>query len=127
MMIIITIVFVFLSAYIDYEHLRDNDYIESHVSRWILRALFVLAVAQGDFIVMAGMTLLFTALFDAVLNKLTKMPLLYLGSTARWDRFFTSPISFKLFKKKFYYKNKMLLYIVVKIISLFLGVYLLLI
>ena len=111
MMIIITIVFVFISAYIDYEHLRDNDYIESHVSRWILRALFVLAVAQGDFIVMAGMTLLFTALFDAVLNKLTKMPLLYLGSTARWDRFF---------------KENMFLYVVVKVVSLFGGVYLLL-
>ena len=109
-MIIITLLFIFVSAYIDYEHLRDNDYIESHLSRFALRTLFVLAVAQGDYIVMAGMSLLFLALFDAVLNKLTKMDIFYLGSVSVWDRFF---------------KNKMFLYIAVKIVSLFLGVYLL--
>ena len=29
--------FVVISAYIDYEHLRDKDYIESHVS-WVTQA-----------------------------------------------------------------------------------------
>jgi hypothetical protein len=110
-MIIIILLFIFASAYIDYEHLRDNDYIESHVSRFALRALFILAVSAGDFIVMAGMSLLFMALFDGVLNYLTKMPLLYLGCTARWDRFF---------------REHKFLYILVKIVSLFGGVYLLL-
>jgi hypothetical protein len=110
-MIIITILFIAASAYIDYEHLRDNDYIESHVSRVVLRALFILAVAQGDFYIMGGMTLLFMALFDGVLNYLTKMNILYLGSTARWDRFF---------------REQKFLYIIVKVVSLFGGVYLLL-
>ena len=39
-------------------------------------------IRQGDFYIMTGMSLLFIALFDAVLNKLTKMDLLYLGSVA---------------------------------------------
>jgi len=111
MILIITLLFIYASAYIDYEHLRDNDYIESHRSRLALRTLFILSVAQGDFFIMGGMALLFMALFDAVLNKLTKMDLLYLGSTALWDIFF---------------KKHKLLYIVVKVVSLFGGVYLLL-
>jgi hypothetical protein len=102
--------FVFLSAYIDYEHLKDNDYIESHISRWCLRALFVIAVSTRIEDVI-GMTLFFAATFDHVLNYLRGKELFYLGTVAIWDQFW-SKIPF--------------LFIAFKITSLFVGIFLLL-
>ena len=95
-MVLISItLFIALSAVIDSEHLKDNDYIESHTSRWLLRALFVLA-----------------AIFDSLLNKLRGLDLFYLGTVALWDRFWS---------------KIMPLFIVFKIVCLFVGTYLLLI
>ena len=104
------LLFTFLSAWIDAEHLEDNDYIESHVSRWLLRALFVIAVGNTyqEYI---GMTLVFTALFDVILNYLTGRKLLYLGKTAYWDIF---------------WRKIPFLYIIFKVVSLFVGIFLLL-
>ena len=112
-MVLISItLFIVLSAVIDYEHLKDNDYIESHTSRWLLRALFVLAVAKGNIAELLGMTFLFMAIFDSLLNKLRGLDLFYLGTVALWDRFWS---------------KIMPLFIVFKIVCLFVGTYLLLI
>lgn len=110
MIIIYTLAFIGLSVCIDYEHLRDNDYIESHVSRWLLRALFAIAIST-NVKELIGVTLLFTALFDSLLNYCFNKDLLYLGSTALWDRFW----------RKMPYT-----YFIFKVVSLFVGVYLLL-
>ena len=110
MILIYTLTFVALSVWIDWQHLRDNDYIESHVSRWLLRALFVVGISS-NYIEIIGATLLFTALFDTLLNKCFNKDLFYLGRVALWDIFW-SKIPF--------------LYICFKIVSLFVGVYLLL-
>jgi hypothetical protein len=97
--------FIILSARIDFEHLRDNDYIESHVSRWLLRALFIV-VASDSIVEVFGMSLVFAALFDQVLNLMMGKPLFYLGSTAVWDRF---------------WNDKKWLYITFKVVALIIG------
>ena len=107
----IIVIFILISAYIDWEHLKDNDYIESHFSRWILRALFV-CVASNSIAELIGMSLLFIALFDSILNAMRGKELFYLGTVALWDKFW-SRIPY--------------LFIVFKIVCLFVGVYLLLI
>jgi len=109
--IILIILFTFIEAWRDFEVL-NSTYIFSHVSRWIARAFFVLAVAQGDFSDIIGMTLIFSALFDSVLNRLRGKDIFYLGTVAYWDRFW-SKIPY--------------LYVIFKIVSLLVGVYLCLI
>tara|TARA_R100001244_G_C5063764_1_gene109546 strand:- start:1 stop:339 length:339 start_codon:yes stop_codon:yes gene_type:complete len=101
--------FTTFSALIDYEHLKDNDYIESHLSRSCLRAIFIIAVGYNNPIAIVGMTLMFMALFDGALNTLRGKELFYLGNTALWDRFW-SRIPY--------------LYMVMKVVSLFVGIYL---
>lgn len=101
--------FVVISAYIDYEHLRDKDYIESHVSRWLLRLLFITATSN-DLFDFVGMSLFFMATFDQVLNAMRGKDLFYLGNTAYWDRFWLD--------KKF-------AYICFKIVVLFMSVFIL--
>ena len=81
-----------MQAYIDAEHLNKNEYINNHNSRWILRALFVIA-ASNDILNVLGMTLIFIALFDGILNKFRGLDLMYLGQVAKWDLFFTNKLS----------------------------------
>ena len=104
--LLIILAFIFVSAFIDYEHLKDNDFIESHVSRAVLRALVFLLISIHDFKLGIASALLFAALFDQVLNFLMKVDFFYLGSTAKWDIFF---------------REKMLWYILLKSICLILG------
>jgi hypothetical protein len=61
------ILFVVVSAFIDWEHISSNQYIDSHISRGVLRFLFILAVSRDitDFL---GMSIFFMATFDGVLN-----------------------------------------------------------
>jgi len=109
-MIILTFIllFILVSAFIDYEHISSNQYIENHYSRWFLRCIFILAVSR-DLSDLIGMSLLFSALFDGVLNAMRGRELLYLGKVALWDRFW-GKIPF--------------LYIIFKVVSLFVGIYL---
>lgn len=86
--ILVTVGFTILSAYVDYEHLIDNDFIEDHKARWFLRFTFALAlgIVNPWFILAAGF--LFWSLFDQTLNALRKKPFWYLGTTAKMDKFF---------------------------------------
>jgi hypothetical protein len=109
MIIALTLLFTLTSAFIDYEHLKDNDYIESHASRWFLRLLFVLAVSRSIPDIL-GAGLLFTALFDSLLNVMRGKELFYLGKTAYYDRF---------------WRRIPFLFVIFKIVCLFVGIYLL--
>lgn len=109
-MIVYILTFTLLSVWIDWSHLSKNQYIDSHVSRWLLRALFVVAVAT-DLKEVIGMTLVFTALFDVLLNKTLGKPLFYLGKVAIWDNFWSRIPYF---------------YMCFKVVALFVGIYLLL-
>lgn len=79
--------FVLLSAWIDYEHLKDNDYIESHTSRSLIRILFIVCFSRLDVYPLIGMSLFFASTFDNTLNIMRKKELFTLGNTAYWDRF----------------------------------------
>jgi len=103
--------FLLISAWIDFEHLADNDFIESHVSRWLLRGVFMLAASTTIFDLFA-MILLWMGLFDSVLNVARGKGVNYLGNTAKWDIFFN---------------NRKYLYITIKLLSIFGGVTLILI
>lgn len=96
--------FIILSAKIDAEHLKDNDYIESHDSRWLLRSSYVLTIALYSPWGALASVLLFTALFDQVFNWMMGKSFWYLGTVAKWDIFFT--------------RNKWL-YIILKSVCLF--------
>jgi len=101
--LVITLMFIYYTAKIDYEHLAKNQYIYSHYSRWYQRFFFfvVCGIVNPIYGIAAG--LLFTALFDQILNKLRGKKLWHLGTTAKWGIFFN--------KRK-------TLYITIKIISL---------
>ena len=107
----ISIVFIIASAIIDKETL-EYSYIYDHKSRALQRAVFFLCLSLYSITGALGGVLLFMALFDGILNKIRDKNILYLGSTARWDIFF---------------KDKTLLYICVKVVTLFGGLYLCLI
>lgn len=109
--LLLTLAFIYYSAKIDYETLMYS-YIYNHKSRAFQRALFFISLALYSITGAAGGVLLFMALFDATLNKLRGLDFLYLGNTAKWDKFF---------------RERRLLYICVKVITLFSGIYLTLI
>lgn len=98
--------FLILSAWIDFEHLADNDFIESHLSRWLLRGVFILGVSNSV-LELVAMVLLWMGLFDGILNTFRCKKFNYLGSTAKWDIFFN---------------NRKNLYISIKILAIFAGI-----
>ena len=102
-------IIIYLFARIDDNTLDRGYYIFSHNNRWLLRSLTVVAISTTT-LELLGYALFFIATFDQVLNYLQEKDLMYLGETAEWDKFFNS---------------KPMLYITVKVIALFLGVYLL--
>ena len=125
--------FIFWSSIIDAEHLRDNEYIESHNSRWLLRITFFGTIAMFDWKYGIASALLFASSFDQVLNLLMDDSFWHLGTTANWDKFFnrkyftTPKIGFRgytLLKSKRINFNFKVLYISVKVICLILSLYL---
>ena len=100
--------FLLLSAWIDFEHLADNDFIESHVSRWLLRGVFMLGVSNS-LIELTAMVLLWMGCFDSILNTFRGKEINHLGNTAKWDIFFNKR------------KN---LYISIKVLAIVAGIYL---
>ena len=98
---------VYFFALIDAQHLLLNHYIFTHIPRWTLRAVVVVAIST-TVIELIGYTLFFMATFDQTLNKMRGIDLMYLGDTAEWDKFFN---------------KRPMLYITVKIISLMLGIF----
>ena len=97
--ICLSIAFVILSAIIDAEHIKKEQFFSDHKSRWILRFIFFLAIGIDHIEYIIGSALIFTALFDQVLNRLRGLGFWYLGTEAKWDLFFSSkPILYKFVK-----------------------------
>ena len=92
--ILVTVGFVLVSAVMDGEHLNKKQYIEDHTSRWLLRAMFCLALGFGNWIWIFAAALLFAAMFDQVLNKFRGKRFWYLGTVAKWDLFWKKHIWF---------------------------------
>lgn len=120
-------IFIYSCAYIDYEHLDDNDWIESHFSRSIQRASFIILLFLYNYKLSIGAALLFAASFDQVLNYLRGLPFWHLGNTANWDRFFnrkyilTPTFRFSgdtLLMSKYIEFDFKILYVIVKILCL---------
>ena len=105
--LLITCGFTYLSAFVDHEHLLDNDFIESHTSRWLLRASFISIIAVYDVFLACAAGLLFTSTFDQTLNLLRGESLFHLGSTSRWDLF---------------WKKRLPLYIGMKVLALAISI-----
>ena len=107
--LLLLFLFIIISAIIDAHHVKRQQYIESHLTRFLLRLVFVLALST-DFVNFAAYSLLFGATFHQAYNIARGNGLMYLGSVAKWDRFFN--------ERKY-------LYVVVKILMLTFGVILL--
>lgn len=86
MWVIYFLLFLLLSAKIDAEHIKDNDFIEDHTSRGLLRIL-VIIILWANFLNLAIMILLWIGLFSPTLNVMLNKDIYYLGTTAKWDKF----------------------------------------
>lgn len=95
--IIYWIVFIILWLWIDIDHYLDQDWIENHTSRWILRFLCWIVFSVDSFsLVVNG--LLWILLFSPGWGAVVHNDLFYLGTTARYDRVLGKyPILYKLF------------------------------
>jgi len=102
--ILLVLLFTLLSAIIDSEMILKKQYIDSHKSRWCQRVCFFLVFGLYNWLWIFAAALLFTSLFDQILNQLRSKPFWYLGTVAKWDIFFS--------KRKW-------LYIIVKSLSFF--------
>lgn len=107
--VLLLFLFIIISAIIDAHHVKRQQYIESHLTRFLLRLTFVLALST-NLINFAAHSLLFAATFDQAYNIARGNGLMYLGTAAKWDRFWS---------------GKPMLYFVVKIIMFSFGVILL--
>ena len=92
--IILYILFIILSAYIDAEHINDKDYIENHTSRFLLRGVVTLGFAYDpsyfyffDWRYLLVFLLSFIAIFDTTINLFRGLSVFYLGTVAKWDLF----------------------------------------
>lgn len=108
-MVILVINFTIFTALIDAEHINKDEYITNHFHRWLQRICFFLALSLIHITYFFAAALLFTALFDQILNLLRKKHWLYLGTVSAWDRFF---------------RDKTYLYITVKILALLTSIFL---
>ena len=92
--ITIVICFTALSAIIDVEHLKKRQYVLDHNSRWFQRLTFILIIAVFDWKLAIVAGLIFTVLFDHVLNIFWKKHLFYIGGTSKFDLFWRDNPSF---------------------------------
>lgn len=130
----------FIIAAVEYDALKLNkgDYLSHHKARALFRcAIFLLFWIHSIYWVVAA-GLLFTALFDQLLNfrRRPKRDFWYLGTEAKWDRFFsrkyfsiTYPLLERINKKRVWRMvlidfNFKILYIFVKVFSLLASLFL---
>lgn len=84
---ILYLIFILLSAFIDYEHISNKQYFKDHTSRFALR--FIVTIMASDTIIdFLIYGLLFWLLFDIILNLLMKRSIFYVGNTAWIDKKF---------------------------------------
>jgi len=115
-MIVFTTIVAYLFARYDADILNNGKFIDSHNSRFAIRGLTILTMAiilgliDGNTITLFfGGGLIFASLFDMFLNEMRCLPVFHLGNTAKWDKF---------------WRKRILLYILSKVIAFSLGVWL---
>ena len=86
-------------AWIDSEHLNKNEYILSHLSRSVLRALFCLTIGFYSINGAILFALTFWLLFDQVLNYFIGKSIFYLGTVSKLDIFFSKNIALYIILK----------------------------
>ncbi len=89
MSILFTIIIAVLFARIDADFLNTGYRFVSHNSRFILRAMVVLAISVYDWKLLLLNTVIFVFLFDYTLNLFRHLPILHQGTTANWDKFWS--------------------------------------
>src|SRR3990167_10108447 len=87
-MLLTSLLFIIYTAKIDAEHINKDEYITNHSDRWMQRLFFFLAFGFVHSIYSIASALLFTALFDQILNFLRGKHWLYLGTVSAWDKLF---------------------------------------
>ena len=83
-----TMFFIIGCAWVDFDHILDGNTI-NHNSRTFQRGAFFFLIALYNFQFAAASVLLFMAAFDAMINYLMDKPLFFLGTTAKWDIFWS--------------------------------------
>jgi hypothetical protein len=130
--ILSTLAFILISVAYDGGILNAGRSIRNHASRFIFRCIFFSLFFFHSLEYVFASALLFTALFDQLLNFVRKLPFWYLGTVAKWDKFFnkkyflTPKISWrgKIIKQKYISFNFKILYIILKALSLFGSIFL---
>lgn len=91
-MILLFALIAVVMAWIDSEHLNKNEYILSHLSRSLLRALFCITIGFYSINGAILFALVFWLLFDHVLNYFRGKSIFYLGTVSKLDIFFNKYI-----------------------------------
>lgn len=92
--LILVPIWVYSCAIIDAEHYNKNQWVESHVSRWINRCLIGLMLAAINPLFGIYTGLVFWVLFDGLLSFKRGLPFYYIGGEAETDKFFSNNQSF---------------------------------
>ena len=86
-------------AWIDSEHLNRDEYILSHLSRSVLRALFCITIGFYSINGAILFALVFWLLFDHLLNYFRGKSIFYLGTVSKLDIFFSNNIALYIILK----------------------------
>jgi len=97
--ILISIAWPIAWAWIDSQHLNEQEYIEDHSPRALARGLVIALVFAFNWKYGVVMACSFWFLFDGVLSKLRGLKWFYIGEIAKTD---------KLFSRKMYIFSKFL-------------------
>lgn len=90
--------FLFLSVIIDGEHINKEQFIESHVTRWLLRGIVIVGLSVS-WLSFLTMIVLWMTYFDGFLNWEIDRDYYSIGSTSKWDIFWGKyPRLYRLFK-----------------------------
>lgn len=93
-----TLWFIIGCVWIDALHIKDNDNV-NHYARSYQRMIFFLVISFYNIQLAIASLFLFAGLFDSLLNICIEKPLFYLGTTAKWDRFWKKRKTiYKVFK-----------------------------
>lgn len=87
--LIIMVIFTLNYAKYDAEKVLRHDFIDSHTSRFLIRALVCIIIGKGQLLLSIQNAVIVFVLFDYAFNFYSKRPILSLGTTAHWDKFWT--------------------------------------
>ena len=83
------LIIAYLFAIIDSEHIKKEEYILDHTSRFILRGLIALLIGSYSIQDAVIFSVTFWIFFDHFINWRLGKPIFYLGTVAKTDIFFS--------------------------------------